>query len=399
MVEHILVVDDEPDLEIMVSQRLRKKIRTGEYILHFVFNGQEALDKLDEVPQITLVITDISMPVMSGLELLHKIKEKQNPMLKVIIVSAFGDMGNIRFALNNGAFDFLTKPLDLDDFEKTIEKTLQTIQATRKAIENKKRIDNYDKELLAAREIQLSIIPKVFPPFPDIKEFDIYGRMEAAELVGGDFFDFFLISEDKVGFVIGDVSGKGIPASIFMAVSRTIIHSLGCYNYSADECLRNSNKLLYDNSIDSMFVTAFYGILNYKTGELRYTNAGHNYPYVLTPDGNVQELNTNSSVMLGVFDDAEFKENVLQLKPKTFILLYTDGVNEAMNKNKQILGNEALLQYLTFISVKDTPKNMTNGIFNLVKQHSCNCEQSDDITVLTLAYYGNTGCFSYDFGV
>ena len=386
--EHILIVDDEPDLEILITQRLRRDVRAGKYVLHFAQNGQEALEVLQKVPDIFIVITDISMPVMNGLELLRKINEMQNPKLKVVIASAYSDMDNIRFAMNHGAFDFLTKPINLNDLEKIIEKTLELILTIREGIKAKEIVGHYDIELKAAKEVQLAMLPKKFPPFPEFKEFDIYGQMKAAELVGGDFFDFFMIDNDKIGFVIGDVAGKGIPAAIYMALATTIIRSFGqTYNNTAD-CIKKANELLYVSSSNGMFVTIFYGVLNFKTGELYYTNAGHNYPFLVTEKDKAVELHTNSNVLLGAFENAEFTENSIQLEPNTLFIAYTDGVTEAMNNHKQLLGLEALQNYLSYISVKDIPKIVTAGIFDLVKQHSADSKQSDDITVLSLAYYG-----------
>ena len=388
MVEHLLIVDDEPDLEIMMTQRLRKEIRSGKYELHFAQNGKEALEKIINNPLISVVVTDINMPIMSGLELLSNINKLQNTTLKVVIVSAYGDMKNIRFAMNNGAFDFITKPIDFSDLEKTIEKTLELIQTIKQGIKAQELVKGHTMELDTARQVQLSMLPKKFPPFPNVKQIDIFGRMEAAKSVGGDFFDFFLIDDDRLGFVIGDVSGKGISASIFMAVAMTIIRTFGVTGMTTNECLSQSNELLYANSSESMFVTVFYGVLNYKTGELKYTNAGHNYPYLLTNENKVIELNTNSSVILGAFPNPEFIENKVKLEPNTTIITYTDGVTEAMNEDRQLLGNSSLVQYLDFMQTKNTTKNMVDEIFDLVKQHANGCEQSDDITVLTVSYNG-----------
>ncbi|MCL2039172.1 MAG: SpoIIE family protein phosphatase [Bacteroidetes bacterium] len=386
--EHILIVDDEPDLEILIKQRLRKDVRAGKYVLHFVQNGQEALETLQQNPEIFIVITDISMPVMNGLELLRRINEMQNPKLKVIIASAYSDMDNIRFAMNHGAFDFLTKPINLTDLENIIEKTLELILTIRKGLKAQEIVEHYDVELKAAKEVQTAMLPKKFPPFSELKEFDIYGQMEAAESVGGDFFDFFLINDDKIGFVIGDVSGKGIPAAIYMALATTIIRSFGQTYTHTNECIRKANELLCSSSSNGMFVTIFYGVLNFKTGEFNYTNAGHNYPFLVTDKNKVVELNTTSNVLLGAFDNAEFTENTIQLEPNTLFVSYTDGVTEAMNKDKQLLGVSPLENYLSYISVNDSPKIVSGGIFDLVKHHAEGTKQSDDITVLTLAYYG-----------
>ena len=334
------------------------------------------------------MVTDINMPVMTGLELLNKINEKQDNKIKVVIISAYSDMDNIRYAMNKGAFDFLTKPIDLKDLEKTIEKTVDTAKFIRQSFEIQAQMDTYNKELYTANEIQQAILPKVFPPFPELKQFDIYGHMKAAQFVGGDFFDFFLIGDDKLGFTIGDVSGKGVPAALFMAVARTVIQSVGGTGVSTKECISYANSFLCKESVDSMFVTIFYGILNFKTGELQYTNAGHNYPYIINPDNNVTMLDVGSNVILGAFENAVFTENITKLSPNSSIVLYTDGVNEAADINNRQLGTDAIVRYLAFGMDKKTPEQITQGIFNLVKQHAVECDQSDDITVLTLTFNG-----------
>lgn len=401
MAEHLLIVDDEVDFELLIKQWFYRHINSGKYIIHFASNGQEALNKIDGNPNINVVVTDINMPVMTGLELLKRINERQTNFIKVVVVSAYSDMDNIRYAMNKGAFDFLTKPVDLKDLEATIEKTVENVKIIRKSLELKKQIEDYNRELESAKEIQQAIIPKVFPPFPKIKEFDIYGHMKAAKLVGGDFFDYFLIDDNKVGFVIGDVSGKGMPAAIFMAVSQTIIHSLGKSGLPTNECLSKANQLLCNESVESMFVTVFYGVLDFKTGELKYTNAGHNYPFIIHSDGHVTTLDVGSSVLLGAFDDGVFYENTYQLTPNSCIVLYTDGVNEAVDVNNRQLGTDVIMRYLTFNSNYDDPKNVTDGIFELVYKYSGLDKQSsdeditaainnktDDITVLTLSYKG-----------
>ncbi|MDR0927821.1 MAG: SpoIIE family protein phosphatase [Ignavibacteria bacterium] len=389
MAEKLLVVDDEPDLEIVVTQRFRKAIRAKQYLFFFAHNGLEALEIISEQPDISVVITDINMPEMTGLELLQKIKELNNPKLKVIIVSAYGDMPNIRFAMNNGSFDFLTKPIDMNDLEKTIEKTIELVKVIRDGIESHERLIDYERELDAARQIQQAILPKEFPPFSNPNLFDIYGRMKAAKMVGGDLFDFFAIDDENLGFVIGDVSGKGIPSSIFMAVARTLIHSYGQTGVSTAECLRLTNGILCIESVDSMFVTVFYGILKVNTGEVRFTNAGHNYPYLLENNGGIRQLDNESNIILGVFDEAQYTEHSFFLKPNESIVLYTDGVNEAMDTHHNQLGYDTFQKHLATMPDRQSPKSITDSIFDLVKAHEADTEQSDDITVLTITYFGN----------
>ena len=257
MPEKILVVDDEPDLESLVRQRFRRKIREGEYEFVFASNGLEALARLLEHNDIGVILSDINMPEMDGLTLLAKLNELKNPALRTVIVSAYGDMDNIRTAMNRGAFDFVTKPVDFTDLEATIEKTISELEITRNAIKEHDKLLSIQYDLDTARSIQLAILPKIFPPFPEHKEFEIFASMEPAKEVGGDFYDFFLLDKERIGFVIADVSGKGVPAAIFMAVSRTLIRATALKGIPPEECLEYANNLLCRDSVSSMFVTVF----------------------------------------------------------------------------------------------------------------------------------------------
>ena len=224
----ILSVDDEMDLELLLTQYFRRKIRKGEYEFVFAHNGLEALTMMVKHPDIEIILSDINMPEMDGLTLLAKLNEMRNPALKVIMVSAYGDMGNIRQAMNNGAFDFATKPIDLDDLSVTIEKAIEQIEYVHQSQAEHSQLESLKGDLAIASEIQQAILPSVFPPFPELAaQIDIAASMTPAKDVGGDFYDFFRIDDDRIGFVMADVSGKGIPAAIFMAVSRTLIRATG----------------------------------------------------------------------------------------------------------------------------------------------------------------------------
>ena len=224
----ILSVDDELDLELLLTQYFRRKIRKGEYEFFFAHNGLEALTLMLKEKDISIILSDINMPEMDGLTLLTKINEMQNPAMKCIMVSAYGDMGNIRSAMNNGAFDFATKPIDLDDLSITIEKAIEQINYIKQSQQEHAQLESLKTDLAVAAEIQQAILPRIFPPFPENeREMDLAALMTPAKDVGGDFYDFFRIDEDRIGMVIADVSGKGVPAAIFMAVSRTLIRTVG----------------------------------------------------------------------------------------------------------------------------------------------------------------------------
>ena len=383
----ILVVDDEVDLEPLIRQKFRRQIRDEVYDFVFAHNGLEALTKLIEFPNIGVVLSDINMPEMDGLTLLLKLKELKNPSLRTVVVSAYGDMDNIRTAMNRGAFDFLTKPINFDDLEITINKTLDEIAMQRKAMKEHDQLISLKQDLNVAREIQLGILPKVFPPFPHRSEFDIYGSMTAAKEVGGDFFDFFLIDNENLGLVIGDVSGKGIPAAIFMAVSRTLIRATGLKGASAGDCLRLVNNLLCNESVNSMFVTVFYAIFNTKSGELQYANAGHNPPYLLRGGRAVEMLPSAGNMFLGCFEEAAFETRMVQLNPNDALFLFTDGITEAFNRENQMYG-EARLEEKLNSPIPLTAEAMVNGIINDVSDFSEGFPQSDDITLLAIRYLG-----------
>ena len=380
----ILSVDDEMDLELLLTQYFRRQIRKGEYEFKFAHNGLEALTILLKEKDFDIILSDINMPEMDGLTLLTKINEMQNPALKCIMVSAYGDMGNIRQAMNNGAFDFATKPIDLDDLSVTIEKAIEQIRYIKTMQKEHTQLESIKGDLAVAREIQQAILPRIFPPFPEnAHQLDIAASMNAAKDVGGDFYDFFRIDDDHIGFVIADVSGKGVPAAIFMAVSRTLIRATGIRGVLPSECMTYSNSLLAKESVNSMFVTVFYGIYNIQTGEVIYTNAGHNPPYLMKANGTIEQLPLSKDIVAGAIDEYQYKDVKLQMEHGDTLLLYTDGVTEATNTVFEEYG-EGRLKALLEKQTKADCLQIIDNIKADVKAFAGDAEQSDDITLLAL---------------
>ena len=385
MAVKILSVDDELDLEVLLTQYFRRQIRKGEYEFAFAHNGLEALQKLLETPDFDIILSDINMPEMDGLTLLAKVNELKNPAMKCIMVSAYGDMDNIRSAMNKGAFDFATKPIDLDDLSRTIEKASEQVRYIRESQQEHNQLESIKNDLAIAGEIQQTILPRSFPPFPELTEVvDIYASMTPAKDVGGDFYDFFQIDDERIGLVIADVSGKGVPASLFMAVSRTLLRATALRGVSSAECLTYANKLLCKESLDSMFVTVFYGIYHYKTGMMDYTNAGHNPPYLLRGGRTVECLPVASNFVVGVFDDIEFESNTLTFGIGDTLLLYTDGVTEAFNDKREQFSESNLQDILASMHESSSAKEVVTSVLQSVKTFSGDYPQSDDITLLSL---------------
>ena len=239
------------------------------------------------------------------------------------------------------------------------------------------------QELEHAAQIQQSILPHQFPAFPDRKDFELHAAMVPAKHVGGDFFDFFLLGEDHLGFVVGDVSGKGVPAALFMAVSRTLLRATAQHHASPSECLAYMNTTLASQSDSAMYTTVFYGILNTRTGELKFANGGHNRPYVLSPDGTVRSLSDESGPIVGIMDGFTYDTYNSKLARGEMLILYTDGVTEARDKAEEFFGEKRLENHLAQQAGKPADQVVANlhaAVYDFALGH----EQSDDITVLAL---------------
>jgi sigma-B regulation protein RsbU (phosphoserine phosphatase) len=317
--------------------------------------------------------------------LLTKINELKNPTLKTVMVSAYGDMDNIRTAMNRGAFDFTTKPIDFTDLEITINKTIEHVSLLQKAEIEHHQLTAIQHDLSIAKEIQQSILPKNFPAFPEHNEFDVYAQMEAAKSVGGDFYDFFMIDNTHLGLVIADVSDKGIPAAIYMAVSRTIIRAAALKGLSPDECMNYSNELLCKENINDMFVTTFYCILEINTGKLSYCNAGHNPPYIVHSEGNIERLKLTGNTVLGVLEGLTYNTFETELKAGDSLFLYTDGVTESMDVQNNLFGDNALEELLAKCT-KFSPMEIISEVRAALDAHAQGAIQSDDITMLSVKF-------------
>ena len=242
-----------------------------------------------------------------------------------------------------------------------------------------------DTELSVAADIQLDMLPTRFPAFPNRSEFDLYAVMDPAKEVGGDFYDFFLIDKDHLCMVIADVSGKGIPASLVMAVTCRLFRSVASYLDKPEEIIASLNDSLADGNESNMFCTAFLGVLDLKTGHLRYCNAGHNAPLLIGTDGRVRPMNVVPNLPLGLFGGFPYEGQELQLDKQMMLYLFTDGVNEAENNQKELFGDLRLASLLRRHASQE-PSDIIAATFDEVHAHAAGAEQSDDITVMCIKY-------------
>ena len=375
----ILVVDDEPDMEPLVLQRMRRHIRSGRYSFVFAQNGVEALEVLNKDSDIDMVVSDINMPRMDGLTLLSQIAQL-NPDLRAVIVSAYGDMKNIRTAMNRGAFDFVTKPLDFDDLQVTIERTLENMKAWKEALSSRDKLVSLQRELDVASQMQQSILPTQFPSGDD---FETFGSMDPARNVGGDFFDVVQLDGGRIGLAIADVSDKGVPAALFMMSSRTLLKGSAIGLAEPGKVLQEVNDLLADDNESAMFVTVLYAVYDPPTGRLSYANGGHNLPVIFHADGSSTVLPYTQGLALAVLSGFDFEEGEITLAPGDTLVLYTDGVTEAMDIEKEEFGMERLRGVFAG-GQPESAKTANEAVFAAVREFVGDAPQSDDITCLTL---------------
>ncbi|MCR5664098.1 MAG: serine/threonine-protein phosphatase [Oscillospiraceae bacterium] len=243
-------------------------------------------------------------------------------------------------------------------------------------------------ELRTATQIQESMLPSVFPPYPDRSEFDLYASMDPAREVGGDFYDFFLVDDDHLCLVMADVSGKGVPAALFMMASKIILANNAKMGKTPAQILNDTNVSICSNNREEMFVTVWLGILEISTGRLTAANAGHEYPALRRADGSFELFKDKHGLVIGAMEFARYKEYELQLQPGDRLFVYTDGVPEATDAQTKLFGTERMLAALNE-DAGGTPEEILKTVRRAVDGFVQGAEQFDDLTMLCLAYKGN----------
>jgi sigma-B regulation protein RsbU (phosphoserine phosphatase) len=239
-----------------------------------------------------------------------------------------------------------------------------------------------ESELTIAREIQQGLLPKIFPPYPDRPEIDLHAHLDSAREVGGDLYDFFFLDENRLCFVAGDVAGKGVPASLFMAITMALLKQAVEYEPDPARIIARVNDALSHDNPSGMFVTLFLGVLDLRDGGIEYVNAGHNPPAIVGGAG-VDYLRGPSGPMLGAFADMPYEKKTASLEPGQAILVYTDGITEAMNPEHALFGEERLTNVLHDVTAAPS-REVVQAILAAVEAHAAGADQSDDITVLCL---------------
>ena len=374
----ILAVDDTPEnLDVV------KGLLSDDYIVKAATSGAMAL-KIIEKQKPDLVLLDIMMPGMDGYEVCQHLKANDETRdIPVIFLTAMEQTTDEAQGFELGAADYITKPVNPPILKARVrthlalKQSMDELQAAYAII--KKHSDRMEQELNVGHDIQMSMLPLEFPPFPERSEFSLHATLKPAREVGGDFYDFFFVDDDHLCLVVGDVSGKGVPAALFMAVTKTMIKSQATDDPSPASIITRVNDDLSADNPASMFVTLFIAIVNTRTGEFRFTNAGHNPPYILRGD-KLECLDQRHGPIIGAVEGVAFREDSASLNRADTLLIFTDGVTEAMSPADELY-SEARLEALV-TNAKDGPEALTGRIIDDVENYAAEAEQADDITIL-----------------
>ena len=274
----------------------------------------------------------------------------------------------------------LQKPEEFANLASTFDKMTKNIK------EITKDREKIESELSIAKSIQESSLPNIFPPFPDRNEFSIYATMEAARNVGGDFYDFYFIDENKLMFLIADVSGKGIPAALFMMTAKTLISNLAQMEYEPSTLIKEINNKIYANNKHGFFITMLAGIVDIKSGQLSLVNCGHNQPLIKRNNGEYEYLTLKPNMALGIFENVNYTVYETQLSEGDIIFTYTDGITEAMNSNEEMFGENRLKESLNSHKETSDVIILSEELKKNLKSFTKDAQQSDDITMLIFKY-------------
>lgn len=399
----VLVVDDNPE-----NIDLLGGILNQDYNIKVALKGEKALKiACSEVPP-DIILLDIVMPAMDGYDVCRKLKS--NPKTRdipIIFVTSMSDVKDEAKGLAAGAVDYITKPISPAIVQARVKNHLELKEA-REYLKNQNEIletrvesrtrevlelqqvefdlraakEKVENELNIAAQIQRSIVSSNFPAFPGHREFDLYAMMTPAREIGGDFYDFFFVDDEHLAVIIADVSDKGVPAALFMMICRTIFRSIARQHKSPSQVLTETNDLLCEGNDTGMFVTAFLAYYNIHTGQLSYSNGGHNPALLLDPRGICKELADKHGSALGARSDLIFKEGMETLVPGEMLVLYTDGVTEALSPTDELFGLERFTNLVCGCTALELSQMFEQIDRDLKEFQQGN--QSDDLTVLAL---------------
>jgi phosphoserine phosphatase RsbU/P len=372
----ILIVDDVKANVDALVEALR-----GEYKLSVALDGEGALKNAEKNPP-DLVLLDIVMPGIDGYEVCRRMREsEQLREVPIMFLSSLEDVQNKARGFELGANDYLTKPFEILEVKARVKSLLKAkayADAVKAAME---------RDLSIAREIQMGILPSDLSPCTTGTGLDIFAAIEPAKEVGGDLYEVLRVGEDRVVVVVGDVSGKGIPAALFMAVTVTLLRTLAREHRKPEEILSRLNDELAAQNPRGMFVTMACLVFDLASGQVTAASAGHNALVLAGADGTARFVCPSTGMVLGLFPDRPYTSHTQELAPGDTLVLYTDGVTEACDREEKFFGDERLLARLSG-RPKGEAKGTVENLLEAVRTFASGAPQSDDITILAVRRTG-----------
>jgi len=370
-----LVIDDDPEFEQHIRAHFGGATGDDENTFVFAHDQGEALCLMADLDDIDIAAVTIDSDDIGGLGIFRKLKGKRLRVPRIAVTKS-RDLAAIRSAMNQGAVDFLTKPVAMDDLMATLSKVFADCEDRRRARQNESQLAAIRREMDLAGTIQKRILPDKFPNSNDLQ---VFAQTTPAQEMGGDFYDFFDLADGTIAVVVADVSGKGVPAAFYMAVVRTLFRAAAQSQPGPAACLSEVNRLLIGHDIPGMFVTAFYGVLNPKTWDFTFANGGHLPPYLVGEDGEVRPIETGGGVVLGFEHGVPYQQDAIRLKKGDALFIYTDGLTEAFDADRTPFSEERLIDCL-LENRSLSAHALTANVFAFVGLHTDGAPQSDDIT-------------------
>jgi len=374
-----LVIDDDPECERCIRAHFGGLAGGDSTTFVFAHNTDEALTLMHNVDDIDIAAVTIDSEEIGGMGIFQRLKDKRMRVPRIALTKS-QDLTKIRAAMNQGAVDFLSKPLEIKDLLTTVKKVYAACEDRRRAWKTEAQLAAIHREMDLAGTIQKRILPGIFP---NSGEMEIYAQTSPAQEMGGDFYDFFDMPDGKTALVVADVSGKGVPAAFYMAVVRTLFRAVAPGASTPAVCLSEVNRMLVGHDIPGMFVTAFYGILDPKTWRIAFANAGHMPPYLINKQGIVKTIDSGGGVVLGFDHGVAYTQDVLTLNKGDALFVYTDGLTEAFDEQRHQFSEKRLIAGLRENHALSAHA-LTANVFACVTAHTGKAPQSDDITALVI---------------
>ena len=375
-----LIIDDDPATHTLFRELFSELGSNVDEDCAFAGSDEEALNIIRSGAEFDIAFIAIDRDQVSGMPLFRQIKDRTFRVPRVALTSG-SDLHQIRNAMNQGAVDFLVKPINPEDFSSTLSRVLETVERRRRNWNERAEFSALKKEVDIAADIQQKILPD---DFPVVNNFEFAARMRPAKSMGGDFYDVFEIPDGQTGVVVADVSGKGVPAAFYMAVARTLIRSVAMTPaITPAECLFQVNELLCGHHIPGMFVSVFYAVIDPKTSRVDFANGGHQLPFKGGDHVAPVELKGGHGVVLGIMPDMEYEQESITLDCGEYLFVYTDGASEAFNSERESFSEERLADGLSQIT-DGSAEIIIEQINDIIDEFVGAADQHDDITSLVV---------------